>query len=473
MQSPEKKEYEISLFPGSEFQQETGRWLSEHLANAINAVARGHVSPTVDVARFREQLARRSFEEAEPLTELIEWVTDALQQGLVQMTHPRYFGLFNPAPSFPSVVADTIAAHFNPQICVWSHAPAAVEIEEHMIEQLAQKAGMPESSGGHFTSGGSEANNTAVVCALTRATPEFAELGARAFSGQPLIYVSRESHLAWLKIAHQLGIGRNAVRLIETDGLGRMDINVLQETIDVDAAAGAAPVMIAATAGTTNAGVVDPLHACADIARHHAIWFHVDAAWGGALVCSPRYRDVLDGMERADSVTIDAHKWFATTMGAGIFLTRHKHLLNEAFAVATDYMPSNDASVDYYVNSIQWSRRFIGLRLFLSLGAAGWSGYAAHVERGVALIGAFTDRLQREGWRLENDSKMAVACLTPPAGGLSVTEIVDAVVRSGNAWISETRFEGKAVIRVCMTNGRSTQADFDALADQLLQLTSK
>lgn len=464
---------ETALFPSRETQQDIEHHVSKLMADAIVAVELGAVSPTLDLRRFKEQLASRSFDEPEPLTDLIEWVTDALQKGLVQMTHPRYFGLFNPAPSFPSVVADAIAAHFNPQICVWSHAPAAVEIEQHVIEQLAWKAGMPQSSGGHFTSGGSEANNTAVICALTRATPEFAEFGVRAFSGQPLIYVSRESHLAWLKIAHQLGIGRNAVRLIDTDGQGRMDANSLRDTIDADNAVGGVPVMIAATAGTTNAGVVDPLHACADIAKQLNIWFHVDAAWGGALVCSPRYRAQLDGIERADSVTIDAHKWFATTMGAGIFLTRHKQLLNEVFTVATDYMPSNDSSVDYYVNSIQWSRRFIGLRLFLSLGVAGWSGYAAHVERGVALIEAFADRLQSKGWRLENDSKMAVACLTPPAGSLSVSEIVDAVVRSGNAWISETKFEGKAVVRVCMTNGRSTQADFDALADQLLQLTMK
>ncbi|MEO1594905.1 MAG: pyridoxal-dependent decarboxylase [Pseudomonadota bacterium] len=472
MQPHDEPGRDAALFPSREFQQAIERDLSTLLANAIGKVENGHVSPTLDLSSFRDQLASRNFDEPEPLTSLIEWVVGALQQGLVQMTHPRYFGLFNPAPSFPSVCADTIAAHFNPQICVWSHAPAAVEIEQHMIDQLARKAGLPESSGGHFTSGGSEANNTALICALTRATPDFARMGARAFSGQPLVYVSRESHLAWLKIAHQLGIGRDAIRLIDTDGQGRMDPTVLKETMVADLAAGGAPVMIAATAGTTNAGVVDPLHACADIAEQHALWFHVDAAWGGALICSQQYKGVLDGIERADSVTIDAHKWFATTMGAGIFLTRHKARLNEAFAVSTDYMPSNDSSLDYYVNSIQWSRRFIGLRLFLSLGVAGWRGYAAHVERGVALIEWFAARLQNAGWRLENDSKMAVACLTPPGGSPTVSVIVDDVVRSGAAWVSETKFEGKSVVRVCMTNGRSTQADFDVLADRLIQLTT-
>lgn len=473
MQRRDFQSRDSSLFPDPSSQQEVDHLLSELIGDAIKVVRDGSVSPTIDLSRFREELAERSFDQPEELTDLIEWVTDSLKEGLVQMTHPRYFGLFNPSPSFPSVCADRIAASFNPQVCVWSHAPAAVEIEQHVVDQLVRKVGLPEESSGHFTSGGSEANNTAVICALTRGEPGFSKIGARAFGGQPLVYVSRESHLAWLKIAHQLGIGREAVKLIKTDGEGRMDARVLEETISSDASAGAVPVMIAATAGTTNAGVVDPIHACADVAQKHSIWFHVDAAWGGALICSTRYKEVLAGIDRADSVTIDAHKWFATTMGAGILLTRHKAILNQAFNVSTDYMPSNDSSVDYYVNSIQWSRRFIGLRLFLSLGVAGWRGYAEHVERGIRLIEYFTEKLQKEGWRLENNSRMAVACLTPPQASPTVAEIVNAVVKSGAAWISETKFEGKSVIRVCMTNGRSSKADFDALADRLVQLTTQ
>src|SRR4029077_3096023 len=142
---------------------------------------------------------------------------------------------------------------------------------------------------------------------------------SRAFAGAPAFYVSRESHLAWFKIAHQAGIGRDAVRLVATAGSGRLDPQALVQMIEADRAAGMAPVMVAATAGTTNAGVIDPLAPCADIARRFGIWFHADAAWGGALIASDRFRSRLAGIERADSVTIDAHKWFATTMGCGMF----------------------------------------------------------------------------------------------------------------------------------------------------------
>jgi glutamate/tyrosine decarboxylase-like PLP-dependent enzyme len=157
-----------------------------------------------------------------------------------------------------------------------------------------------------------------------------------------VFYISNESHLAWLKIAHQGGIGRSAVRLVATDGSGRMDPDALANAVAADQAAGRVPIMIVATAGTTNAGMIDPLSACAGLARAAGAWFHVDAAWGGALVASETNRHLLSGIEYADSVTIDAHKWFATTMGCGMFMIRNRALLSSAFQVFTGYMPSNN-----------------------------------------------------------------------------------------------------------------------------------
>lgn len=276
------------------------------------------------------------------------------------MTHPRYFGLFNPAPSYASEWADRIAAAFNPQLAVWSHAPAAVDIEIHTVAALAQRIGFPDGASGHFTSGGSEANETAVLCALTRAYPRYASDGARCLAGQPALYVSRESHLAWLKIAHGLGIGRQAVRLVETDDAGRMSPSALRDAIDADLRQGAIPIFVASTAGTTNAGMIDPMVEIGEIAARQGIWHHVDAAWGGALIASAELRPALQGMERADSITVDAHKWFATTMGAGIFLCRAPKVLSEVFRVSADYMPSNDASRDPYADT----RRSLGVARF-------------------------------------------------------------------------------------------------------------
>ncbi len=168
--------------------------------------------------------------------------------------------------------------------------------------------------------------------------------------------------------------------------------------------------MIVATAGTTGGGMIDPLHACADIARRQDLWLHVDAAWGGAALASNRLRGVLDGIERANSLTIDAHKWPATTMGCALFITRRADLLSQAFHASTSFMPSSISGIDPYLNSVQWSRRFLGLRLFLTLAAAGWEGLGAHVERGVEVIERIKERLLASGWRIANDSPLGGPC---------------------------------------------------------------
>ena len=363
-----------ALFPTPDERISLEHRLTQDLASASQRIAAGRVTPSLDMPAFKEALAGFDFQSPKPLGEVIDWTAAQLERGIVQITHPRYFGLFNPNPTFPAQCADRIAGAFNPQLASSKTSPVAVEIEAHVMRALCQRAGLPSDATGHFTGGGTEANFTALVCALTKANSRFASTGARAFDGPPAFYVSRESHLAWIKIAHETGIGRDAVRLIATDGSGSMDVQALRETLAADKANGAVPVMVAATAGTTGAGMIDPLAECAAAAREHGLWYHVDAAWGGALIVSERLRPSLSGIELADLITIDAHKWLAATMGCGMFLTRHAPVLTEAFDVSTSYMPSHISSVDPYVTTAQWSRRFLGLRLFLSLAAAGGRG---------------------------------------------------------------------------------------------------
>src|SRR5271156_4238546 len=456
-----------ALFPSSADRVCWDDLLTRELIHANQRVAEGPVTPNLNLAAFRSELAGFDFQTPRPLDELLSWTIEQMEHGLVHVTHPRYFGLFNPAPTFPAQCADRIAGAFNPQLATSTTSPAAVEIEAHVIRSVARRAGFPPEAAGHFTSGGSEANYTALLCALTRATPEFATKGARAFDGSPVFYVSRESHLAWLKIAHQAGIGRSAVRLVATDGFGRMDQTALKDAVSGDRASGRVPIMIAATAGTTNAGMIDPLWACAELARSSGLWYHVDAAWGGALIASDRLRRELAGIERADSVTIDAHKWFATTMGCGMFITRHPRVLSSTFQVSTGFMPSNLPSLDPYVTSVQWSRRFLGLRMFLSLAAAGWSGYGEHVERSIELTGLLKAELVARGWSIANSSPLALLCIRPPAGFGDIHSIVRRVLASGRAWVAVASFEGRDIIRACVTHAETTAADVLELVHSL------
>ncbi|MEM7083193.1 MAG: pyridoxal-dependent decarboxylase [Pseudomonadota bacterium] len=445
--------------------------LTRRLSEALTRVRQGAASPSYDEAVFLRELAERDFSSPQALDEVLDWTVGYLEKGGVQMTHPRYFGLFNPAPSYPSECADRVMAAFNPQVCVLSHAPVAVYIERHVVEAMCRRVGFRRAAG-HMTSGGSEANASAVVCALTRRSPDFATRGCRAFDGQPRLYVSRESHLAWLKIAHICGMGREAVRLIETDGRGQMSPDELSTVLAMDTAQGDVPIMVAATVGTTNAGMIDPVMACKRLADRYHMWLHVDAAWGGALIADETQRAALAGIEQADSITIDAHKWFATTMGTGMFLTPNTDSLDACFHAKASYMPSQDASVDYYLTSMQWSRRFSGLRLFMALATGGWSAFAAHIQRAQSLVQYANEQLLERAWRVVNDSPMAVSCVVPPKGTTTPCHtIVERVVEAGNAWISIAEFERTPVIRFCITNGTTTESDMDVLVNELIRAT--
>ena len=455
------------LFPPVDERQRCDDALTSALRQSIERVASGPVSPVLDMPAFRRELDGFDFQSARAMSALLPWVIDQLEHGVVHLTHPRYFGLFNPCPTFPAECAERIVAAFNPQLASSKTSPVAVEIEAHVIRAVAQRAGFAAGAGGHFTTGGSEANFTALVCALTSASPRFAQDGARAFSGPPAVYVSEDAHQAWHKIAHQAGIGRSALRLVGTDRAGRMDPRALADAIAGDRVDGAVPIMVVATAGTTGAGMIDPLAECGRIAGAAAAWFHVDAAWGGALIASDTLRGELAGMQAADSVTIDAHKWFATTMGCGMVIISRPNILSDAFHASASYMPSNEALLDPYVTTMQWSRRFLGLRLFLSLAAAGWQGYAAHVERAAALTEHLRHMLTGLGWRPANDSPMGVLCVDPPPGYPDAASIARAIVESGQAWVTSTLFRGRAVVRICITNGQTSHEDILALIDLL------
>ncbi len=458
-----------SLFPDAAERKRIDDLLTVQLAEAAARLRIGPVKPLFDAKRSAAELAAFDFSSPRKIDECLAFAIRELEGGIVHKTHPRYFGLFNPAPTFPSECADRIVGAFNPQLAAATTSPAAVAIEAHVIAAVGKRAGLGEGVHGHFTSGGSEANFTALICALTRKEPRFAAEGARAFAGAPVFYVSADCHLAWIKIAHAAGIGRNAVRIVATDGRGEMDIAALRKAIADDRSSGNVPVMVVATAGTTNAGMIDPLEACAEVARAQNAWYHIDAAWGGGAIASDRLRPLLTGIEQADSVTIDAHKWFATTMGCGMFLTRQGGVLPEAFQVNNSFMPSQLPSRDPYMTSMQWSRRFLGLRLFLSLAAAGWPGFGEHVERAVKNAAALSGEMTSRGWTVANASHLAVVCLEPPPGSADVAIIADRVVRSGRAWVSSGRFEGRTVLRACITHGETSPEDVMALVRALEQ----
>lgn len=456
--------------------EEAGRLLalaSDLAVRHAATVADGPVAPaapgTEEITRW---LAGYDFEHARAADQVLPDVMDQLRRHTVHTTHPRYAGLFNPTPTWWGVAGDLLTAAVNPQLAAYSHAPAAVEIEQHVLRRFGARLGLPPSSGGSFTVGGAEANLTATAVALTRAFPGYGDTGVRGLAGDPVMYASAESHLAWLKIAQLTGIGRPAVRLVPVDEDLRLDVEQLIRLIDTDRRAGRSPFMLIGTAGTTGGGVIDPLTELADLARREGLHFHVDAAWAGAVALSDELRPLLAGIERADSVTVDAHKWLSAPMGAGMFLTPHTDALLETFQATTTYMPPTAiGTADPYQSSLQWSRRFTGLKVFLSLAVAGRQAHAEQIERDVRLGDLLADRLADHGWQRINRTPLPVVCVVDPAadgaGAGPSAEwhggVVDRLVGSGEAWLSLVRLAGRPAIRLCVTSHRTGVADLDRI----------
>ncbi|HUS06083.1 MAG TPA: aminotransferase class V-fold PLP-dependent enzyme [Bryobacteraceae bacterium] len=439
----------------------------------IAEVAAGRVSPRLDPQAVRTLLAPCDFTSPMDPAQAIGFAADALSQWQVHTPHPRYYGLFNPAPSTMGVAADALVAGFNPQLAAWSHSPFAVEVERHLVRAFAARFGYdPAQADGTFTSGGMEANHTAILTALTDKFPDFPHAGLRSLSRQPVFYVSAESHHSFLKTARLCGLGMECVRQIPVDRGLRMRCDALEDAIAEDLRRDFAPFCVAATAGTTNAGAIDPLPEISLIAARAGLWFHVDAAWGGAAVFVPELRSLLNGVERADSITFDAHKWLSVPMGAGVYLTRHATILDRTFRVATSYMPKEAAGldvVDPHLHSMQWSRRFTGLKVFLSLLVAGWEGYAEAIRHQTAMGAALRGRLAAAGWEIDNRTPLPVVCFSrSDLKDDQLKAIALRVVASGEAWISTTLLGGhKLVLRACITNFLTQESDLAALIDSL------
>ncbi len=434
-------------------------------------IADGPILPVVTAEEIRTYLASRyDFHQTLPLEEVVIDVEKMLRTWQVQVTHPRYFGLFNPSVTLASVVADTLVAMYNSQLANWRTSPAANEIERYTLGWLAEKFGLPRTSIATFTSGGTEANVSAVVVALTRAFPDYGEHGLRHLNATPSIYLTAEAHHGYNKIAHMTGLGRRALRVIATGSDLKMDLNELRRCVAEDRNNGFLPFMVIGTAGTTAAGIIDPLPEIAQFCREEGLWFHVDAAWGGSAILAPSLKHYLDGIGEADSITCDAHKWLSVTMGCGMFFCRYPDTVAEAFRADVSYMPGKKVGpvFDPYTNSAQWSRRFIGLKLFMTLAQLGEAGYAEMIEHQTRMGDVLRDALRASGWSILNSTPLPLVCFTRE--GLVPSEFLASLHKKQIAWMSEARVGNIPVVRACITSFRTAEKDIHWVVSEMNRL---
>jgi aromatic-L-amino-acid/L-tryptophan decarboxylase len=386
----------------------------------------------------------------------------------MQIPSPRYYGLFNPTPLPIAVWADALSSAMNQNLAAWRNSPPASIIEARVLRWLCELIGYSHPlSFGTLTSGGSEANLIALKCARDRAASLARDEGLRASGPDLVAYASEQCHYSLVKSVDILGMGRNSLRKVATDDNFQIRLDDLRALIELDVKAGRKPFCIAGAAGATSTGIVDDLEGLAHIAREYDCWFHVDAAYGGALAFSEKHKSLLAGIERADSVTIDPHKWMFVPFACGAVLVRDgAKVLRDAFDITPEYLSEErehlsgrDVEYDFFRYGQLGTRRFNALKIWMALKHLGVRGYAPIIERQIELTNYLAAQIDAlKNFRRVGKVHTAVCCFRfiPEEARDSDGQTLDRlqmalqqrVERSGAAWFSTTVLHGRRALRV-------------------------
>jgi len=397
-----------------------------------------------------------------------EALLQTLQQHVLRyaarVDHPRFMAFVPGSPTWPGILGDFIGTGHNVFQGTWlgSSGPSALELV--VIDWFKDWLGYPAEAAGLLLSGGSAANLTALACArLTHARD-----AARA-----VVYHSDEAHSSVARAIRILGFQH--VRVIDTEAGHRLDVDRLEAAICRDRQAGLEPHAVIASAGTTSTGAIDPIADLADLAKKHRLWLHVDAAYGGFAVLSSAGRSLFPGLERADSVTLDPHKWLYQPFEAGCLLVRDGQRLHRAFTVSPHYLQDTAVEgeeVNFGERGFQLTRSARALKIWLSLKYFGLQPFRDAIDRSIALAAYAGERISRSpDLELLTPPSLGVVCFRRrfPETPERMDELNAAILRrladSGQALISSTRIGGLYALRLCILNHTTTRGDVDAVLD--------
>lgn len=396
---------------------------------------------------------------------VLDFVLEKVMTNSTNMAHPRAFS-FVPGPSnYISVMADALATGHNIFSGGWAASPAAAELEIITIQWLLKIFGFPKKRGGGiFTSGGSMANLTAVATARRiKCGDDFSKA---------VIYLSDQAHSSNIKAIRVLGFRKEQIRIIPTDNEFKFGVNKLKNCIAKDRLKGLQPLCLIATAGTTNTGTVDPLEELGAICKAEDIWFHIDGAYGGAAYLTPKGKRMMKGLEKADSLTVDPHKWFFQPYEMGCLLIRDHKQLSHTFTEKPEYLrdiEGNTSEINFYDHGIQLTRRFRALKFYMSLKTFGLKEFRDAIAYGIELAEAVESHLRvSKSWQVVFPATLAVINFryNPIHNAYSKKQldqinqyISERVVASRKALLVTTLLNGKVVLRMCLINPRTAMED--------------
>ena len=414
--------------------------------------------------------------ESRPPNEVLEQLEEVVFRNIMHLDHPRFFA-FVPSPSnFVSVMADALASGFNVFAGTWLEASGPAMVELQTLDWLRQTLGLPESAGGLFTSGGSMANLTALSVA------RHVKLDGPDPRG--MVYCSDQTHSSVARGLRVLGFRKRQLRTIKSDQQYRLDLHALRQAVEGDLAAGLKPFCVVASAGTTNTGAIDPLPEIGAFCREAGLWFHIDGAYGGAAALCPRGKALLAGIDLADSVTIDPHKWLFQPYEIGCLLVRREAWLKEVFHILPEYLADIETQlgeVNFCDRGVQLTRSFRALKLWFSLQVFGGEAFRHAIEQGITLAEHAQELLQaRPNWQVVTPAQLGVLTFAFSAPGIGPRkaesihqQIFQALIDDGYAFLSTTSLNGRNVLRMCTINPRTRLMDVENTVDKLDQLANR
>lgn len=392
-----------------------------------------------------------------------------------RVDHPRFFAYIPLANNFVSVMADALAAGYNVFNAVWLQGPGAAQIERLTVDWLRQIFGFPAGAGGTFVSGGSVANLTGLAVAR--------QIMLGGDMRDAVLYCSDQIHFAISRGLKVLGFAREQLRVIGSDEAYRLSPELLRESIAADRAAGKRPFCVIATAGTTNSGAVDPLDALADLCEKEKLWLHVDGAYGAPAMLTERGKRRLKGLERADSLALDAHKWLFQPIECGVVLARDRRWLPATFKETSEVLKDvqvDGEEINFMYQGIQLTRQFRALKLWMSFKVFGLDAISRAIDAGFENAELAEALLRAAGcWEIVTPAQMAIVTFRfkPTDGDEALAnrvthDLVGRLLEDGYAFASGTQLRDKTVMRLCANNPRTTPEDLKRTVELMSQLAA-
>lgn len=441
-------------------------WIAGYLEHPERVSVLSQVVP----GEIREMLPTSPPEQGEALGDILRDFERQIVPGITHWNHPGFFGYFATSSSVPGILAEILVAALDVKAMLWRTSPAATELEQVTTDWLRQMLGLPGGWFG-FLNDTASISSMLALAAAREAKPEL-DIRARGMAGRNdlprlRVYTSSHAHSSIDKAALALGIGLDNVVHIDVDDRFCLRPDALVAAIAEDSANGYLPLACVATVGTTSTTSIDPVPTIADICRRESIWLHVDGAYGGIAAIVPEMRGVLAGVDHADSLVVNPHKWLFTPFDCSAFFTTRPDVLERAFSLVHEYLvtPEREAVVDFMNYGVQLGRRFRALKLWMVIRGFGTAGLAARIRAHCSLAREFADWVRAEAeWEVVAPVPLSLVCFRYAPSGIHEevintmnARILADVNASGEVFLSHTKLDGRYVLRLAVGNIRTEE----------------